>query len=33
MIQTTNSSTLIQTDRFILSEAEHAAIEHEMHHY
>jgi len=26
-------STLIQTDRFILSEAEHAAIEHEMHHY
>ncbi len=33
MIQTTNSNTLIQTDRFILSEAEHAAIEHEMHHY
>src|SRR3990167_1544376 len=26
-------STLIQTDRFILSEAEHAAIEHEMNHY
>ena len=26
-------STLIQTDRFTLSEAEHAAIEHEMHHY
>uniref|UniRef100_UPI0030DC2500 NADH-quinone oxidoreductase subunit NuoE n=2 Tax=Pseudomonas sp. EA_35y_Pfl2_R5 TaxID=3088690 RepID=UPI0030DC2500 len=26
-------NTLIQTDRFILSEAEHAAIEHEMHHY
>lgn len=26
-------STLIQTDRFILSEAEQAAIEHEMHHY
>ena len=25
--------TLIQTDRFTLSEAEHAAIEHEMHHY
>jgi len=33
MTQTTNSNTLIQTDRFILSEAEHAAIEHEMHHY
>ena len=26
-------NTLIQTDRFVLSEAEHAAIEHEMHHY
>ena len=33
MTQITNSNTLIQTDRFILSEAEHAAIEHEMHHY
>mgnify|MGYP006170434737 CR=1 FL=1 len=33
MIQTTNSNTLIQTDRFILSAAEQAAIEHEMHHY
>ena len=33
MTQTTNSNTLIQTDRFILSEAEYAAIEHEMHHY
>nr|WP_187808575.1 NADH-quinone oxidoreductase subunit NuoE [Pseudomonas alcaligenes] len=26
-------STLIQTDRFTLSEAERSAIEHEMHHY
>ncbi|HEX5841069.1 MAG TPA: NADH-quinone oxidoreductase subunit NuoE [Pseudomonas sp.] len=26
-------STLIQTDRFILSETERSAIEHEMHHY
>ncbi len=25
--------TLIQTDRFVLSDAERAAIEHEMHHY
>ena len=33
MTQTTNSNTLIQTDRFIRSEAEHAAIGHEMHHY
>jgi NADH-quinone oxidoreductase subunit E len=33
MIQTTNSSTLIQTDRFALSETERSAIEHEMHHY
>ena len=33
MIQTTNSSTLIQTDRFTLSAAERSAIEHEMHHY
>ncbi|EJO95335.1 NADH dehydrogenase subunit E [Ectopseudomonas mendocina DLHK] len=33
MIQTTNSSTLIQTDRFTLSETERSAIEHEMHHY
>ncbi|MFZ3155194.1 NADH-quinone oxidoreductase subunit NuoE [Pseudomonas sp.] len=33
MIQTTHSNTLIQTDRFILSAAEQAAIEHEMHHY
>ncbi|WP_405119401.1 NADH-quinone oxidoreductase subunit NuoE [Pseudomonas leptonychotis] len=33
MIQTTNSSTLIQTDRFALSDAERSAIEHEMHHY
>lgn len=32
MIQTTNS-TLIQTDRFALSETERSAIEHEMHHY
>lgn len=28
-----SQTTLIQTDRFALSEAEHAAIEHEMHHY
>lgn len=27
------TSTLIQTDRFVLSEAERSAIEHEMHHY
>src|SRR6218665_1791875 len=27
------NSTLIQTDRFTLSEAERSAIEHEMHHY
>jgi NADH-quinone oxidoreductase subunit E len=33
MMQTTNSSTLIQTDRFALSETERSAIEHEMHHY
>lgn len=33
MSQTTNSSTLIQTDRFALSDAERSAIEHEMHHY
>ena len=33
MTQTTNSSTLIQTDRFALSETERSAIEHEMHHY
>ena len=33
MIQITNSSTLIQTDRFALSETERSAIEHEMHHY
>ena len=26
-------STLIQTDRFTLSETERSAIEHEMHHY
>jgi len=26
-------STLIKTDRFVLSEAERSAIEHEMHHY
>ncbi|WP_220804385.1 NADH-quinone oxidoreductase subunit NuoE [Pseudomonas sp. NCCP-436] len=26
-------STLIQTDRFVLSETERSAIEHEMHHY
>ena len=26
-------STLIQTDRFALSETERSAIEHEMHHY
>ena len=25
--------TLIQTDRFVLSDAERSAIEHEMHHY
>ncbi|MBU0806217.1 MAG: NADH-quinone oxidoreductase subunit E, partial [Gammaproteobacteria bacterium] len=30
MTQTTNSSTLIQTDRFALSETERSAIEHEM---
>ena len=30
---TQNSSSMIQTDRFALSEAERAAIEHEMHHY
>ncbi|WP_172151337.1 MULTISPECIES: NADH-quinone oxidoreductase subunit NuoE [Pseudomonas] len=28
-----NSNSLIQTDRFALSEAERLAIEHEMHHY
>lgn len=28
-----SASTLIQTDRFALSEAERSAIEHEMHHY
>ena len=28
-----SQTTLIQTDRFALSEAEQAAIEHEMHHY
>jgi len=33
MTQTTNSSTLIHTDRFALSDAERSAIEHEMHHY
>ena len=33
MTQTTDSSTLIQTDRFALSDAERSAIEHEMHHY
>ncbi|MEK1905683.1 MAG: NADH-quinone oxidoreductase subunit NuoE [Pseudomonas sp.] len=33
MSLTTNSSTLIQTDRFALSETERSAIEHEMHHY
>lgn len=27
------TTNLIQTDRFALSEAEHSAIEHEMHHY
>jgi NADH-quinone oxidoreductase subunit E len=27
------NSTLIQTDRFALSESERSAIEHEMHHY
>ena len=27
------TTTLIQTDRFALSDAERAAIEHEMHHY
>ena len=27
------NSTLIQTDRFALSETERSAIEHEMHHY
>ena len=27
------NNTLIQTDRFALSEAERSAIEHEMHHY
>ncbi|WP_313026022.1 NADH-quinone oxidoreductase subunit NuoE [Pseudomonas lopnurensis] len=26
-------NTLIQTDRFVLSDAERSAIEHEMHHY
>ncbi|HAF93482.1 MAG TPA: NADH-quinone oxidoreductase subunit E, partial [Pseudomonas sp.] len=26
-------STLIKTDRFVLSDAERTAIEHEMHHY
>ena len=26
-------STLIQTDRFVLSDTERSAIEHEMHHY
>lgn len=26
-------NTLIQTDRFVLSETERSAIEHEMHHY
>ena len=33
MTQTTNSNTLIQTDRFTLSASERSAIEHEMHHY
>lgn len=33
MSQTINSNTLIQTDRFTLSETERLAIEHEMHHY
>ena len=28
-----SATTLIQTDRFALSEAERSAIEHEMHHY
>ncbi len=28
-----SASTLIQTDRFALSDAERSAIEHEMHHY
>ncbi|MGB4074390.1 MAG: NADH-quinone oxidoreductase subunit NuoE [Pseudomonas sp.] len=28
-----NSNTLIQSDRFTLSETERSAIEHEMHHY
>lgn len=27
------NSTLIQTDRFVLSETERSAIEHELHHY
>ena len=27
------NSTLIQTDRFTLSETERSAIEHELHHY
>ena len=27
------NSTLIQTDRFALSETERSAIEHELHHY
>lgn len=33
MSQTINSNTLIQTDRFTLSDIERSAIEHEMHHY
>jgi NADH-quinone oxidoreductase subunit E len=28
-----SATTLIKTDRFVLSEAERSAIEHEMHHY
>ncbi|WP_424484092.1 NADH-quinone oxidoreductase subunit NuoE [Pseudomonas sp.] len=33
MSLTINSNTLIQSDRFTLSETERSAIEHEMHHY
>ena len=28
-----SQATLIQTDRFVLSDSERTAIEHEMHHY
>ncbi|MDG9926878.1 MULTISPECIES: NADH-quinone oxidoreductase subunit NuoE [unclassified Pseudomonas] len=33
MSQAADSQNMIQTDRFELSQAEHDAIEHEMHHY